>query len=735
VRVLLKSLGWLVLLVLFFVVLILAALAYQPQWLISAFNSAQDDWQVEAPQLNIDLLPPALDLPTLQLQGEGTSVQLSKAIARLDPTNWWQEQPFWELVAEQADFDLVATVPAPPLEETTGALSIPDIAQFLTFSNVRINKINVTGDTSLTAVLRAERVDGKVNLQAETEIDGAAYALTGVITQGPDQTLDLVVDATASDPQEAEPLTAKAHLEAALTRPNGVVALTFSSGELLASVAGVEHAVRDLTGAAQLSPDGETVMFKELAGSYLGAPLNQPVSFQLDGNMGVVGLSRPADAQLKVGASSVEFDGQYAADFSELTGDVELSTSGVPDVIDLAPYANSDLFPASLTGSLRYAASPLQIKFSGLDLQTPTNVAAGDLELVLADAPVVRANLVAERIYVPLTGAKSDGVEDGSEEVAQEVAAETDQEPEADQATDEERVFATAAIDWSWLESAEIDAQLKAKELRLEDARFTDFVLQAVNENGELKLSPLQASLGEGGFTGAATLAQVADSDAVTAGFELDVQGILLEAFGFVPQDQLSGGALEVDVALQTTGNSAADLAAGLNGGIQLMVQDAMLLNDFVELAGSDLLLEALNKLNPFAKSDPTTELNCALVKFAATDGKLETKNQLVMETSKMEIVGSGSVDLNTEKLSITLTPNAKSGIGLNVGSLVKFLKLGGTLSSPRPAADAGGLLKSGLAIGAAISTGGASIVAEGLAKRVASGKSACVQVREAEPT
>jgi len=209
---------------------------------------------------------------------------------------------------------------------------------------------------------------------------------------------------------------------------------------------------------------------------------------------------------------------------------------------------------------------------------------------------------------------------------------------------------------------------------------------------------------------------------AVTAAFEM--AGVALEAFGLVPKEELSGGQVEALINLTTTGNTSAQLAAGLNGDILLMVEEATLMNDFVEVVGSDIVMETLNKLNPFAKQDPTTELSCALVRFSAEDGKLTTKNQLVMETTKMEIIGTGDIDLNSEKLSIGITPNAKSGVGINIGSAVKFLKLGGTLSAPRPAVSAGGLLKSGLAIGAAISTGGASVVAEGLAKRALSERS-----------
>ena len=51
------------------------------------------------------------------------------------------------------------------------------------------------------------------------------------------------------------------------------------------------------------------------------------------------------------------------------------------------------------------------------------------------------------------------------------------------------------------------------------------------------------------------------------------------------------------------------------------MVEEAVLMNDFIELVGSDLVMETLNKLNPFAKEDPTTQLSCALVRFTAEDG------------------------------------------------------------------------------------------------------------------
>ena len=132
--------------------------------------------------------------------------------------------------------------------------------------------------------------------------------------------------------------------------------------------------------------------------------------------------------------------------------------------------------------------------------------------------------------------------------------------------------------------------------------------------------------------------------------------------------------------------------------------------------------------LNPFMKEDETTELECAAVKFTAKDGVLTSKNQMAVETTKMKIVGGGIVDMNTEELEIGFSPSAKEGFGVNVSSLVKFVRLGGTLSNPSPEADPVGILKSGAALGAAMSSGGLSLLVEGLLKRVTSSGSACTK-------
>ena len=255
-----------------------------------------------------------------------------------------------------------------------------------------------------------------------------------------------------------------------------------------------------------------------------------------------------------------------------------------------------------------------------------------------------------------------------------------------------------------------------------------------INLASDVLLAPFSMRLGDGGLDGEIGLAATPEQ---TLALKLDytLQGLSLEQFGLLPTEELRGGKLSSKLSINSQGRSPAELAAALSGSGHFMMRDAMLQNDLIEIAGSDLILEMLSKLNPFQKKDPTTQLQCGLVRFNAQEGQVSLKNGLAVETRKMVIAGKGKIDLANETLDLTFTPSARQGVGINVGSLVKFVKLGGTLLNPSPALDAAGALQSGLAIGAALSTGGVSVLAEGLAKRVVNSGSACDRLGKPEST
>ncbi len=86
----------------------------------------------------------------------------------------------------------------------------------------------------------------------------------------------------------------------------------------------------------------------------------------------------------------------------------------------------------------------------------------------------------------------------------------------------------------------------------------------------------------------------------------------------------------------------------------------------------------------------------------------------------------SGDVNFKNERLNITLRSKPREGFGISLGGVVNsFLKLGGTLQEPRLNIDAASSVTT---TGAAVATGGLSLVARGLWDRLTARTDLCAK-------
>ena len=145
-----------------------------------------------------------------------------------------------------------------------------------------------------------------------------------------------------------------------------------------------------------------------------------------------------------------------------------------------------------------------------------------------------------------------------------------------------------------------------------------------------------------------------------------------------------------------------------------------------MDLVGADLVTEVFTSLNPLAEKDDYTHLTCAVVRMAIRNGVATADKGIAVETTKMNVVGSGTVNLKTEKLDLAVRPRPKEGLGISLGGLAGLVRIKGTLGDPRVGIDEMGVVKTGAAVGAALATGGLSLVAQGLFDKVTEGAPPC---------
>ena len=115
-------------------------------------------------------------------------------------------------------------------------------------------------------------------------------------------------------------------------------------------------------------------------------------------------------------------------------------------------------------------------------------------------------------------------------------------------------------------------------------------------------------------------------------------------------------------------------------------------------------------------------KLDCTIARVDIVNGQV-TVQPVLVQSEKVTISAQGTIDLQTEKLSIDFNTRPRKGIGVSPGMFTNpFIRLEGTLTSPQIGVGAKGVASGALAA----ATGGATVVAGGVVDRVAGEKDMC---------
>lgn len=188
----------------------------------------------------------------------------------------------------------------------------------------------------------------------------------------------------------------------------------------------------------------------------------------------------------------------------------------------------------------------------------------------------------------------------------------------------------------------------------------------------------------------------------------------------------VSGAAGQLYLKLEGEGATLSAVAAGMNGRFLTSVGPGQIHNSAIKRIGADALMQLVRTFDPTDKSDQVTSMQCGVIRFDVDKGIAKTDGGVAAETKRMNVIGSGTIDLRTEAIDLVLRARPRDGVGLSAGSLGNVVRVGGTLASPQTRMDAVGALKTGASVGAAVATSGISLLVQGLFNRVIADNSPC---------
>jgi len=190
----------------------------------------------------------------------------------------------------------------------------------------------------------------------------------------------------------------------------------------------------------------------------------------------------------------------------------------------------------------------------------------------------------------------------------------------------------------------------------------------------------------------------------------------------------------EVSIALRAQGADLRALAASLDGRIRVESGPGTIPRRggvLVTLVFEDVLSSTLETINPLVKERNEAQMNCFALVADIDAGKVRGDPLVAMQTTELNLLGWGEIDLGEELLDLDIAAQPLQGLGINLGDLINpFTRLGGTLASPRIVADPGTAL---VEIGAGIATAGLSVIAKKLRDRFLAGNPCAKALKEFE--
>lgn len=352
--------------------------------------------------------------------------------------------------------------------------------------------------------------------------------------------------------------------------------------------------------------------------------------------------------------------------------------------------------PVKLTGRLQGGGTAWKV--AGLKLTAASSDLGGDVNVQLADRPKIAGKFSANTINLrdfastPEPAAASKPAETAS-------------------AKGDGRVFPNDPLPVDVLRSVDADLSLQVGKLLLDaNQQLTDVNMTAQLNGGHLSVKPLRLGVGGGTIETEASL----DASGKIPAVALRVNGRQVELGKLDPKGTVTGGKSDIKADLKGSGESVRAIMASLTGETSVSVGEGRLRSKALDMAGGDLLVQVMRAVNPFAKGEDTTQMVCAAVRFVIRDGMATADKGIALRTGQVDVVGSGSVDLRSERLDLGVKPKARSGVGLSLATpLAGLVKVGGTMANPSIGVDTVATLKTAASVGAGIATGGLSTVGE----------------------
>jgi hypothetical protein len=371
--------------------------------------------------------------------------------------------------------------------------------------------------------------------------------------------------------------------------------------------------------------------------------------------------------------------------------------------------------PFSATGNVSVGGElitldDLKLKAGETDFSGNVRLHRGQRLNLAAD---LSGNVLDLRPWIPKSEAKVEIVE--KTEKVEKVEKATKSDPRMDQPFDLEP-----------MRKMDVALTLHARRVISYRSDLDDLALNAKLNEGMLDVS---TAIAQGGSTLKARVDGRTDAPAIAIRFktkDLDFESLTAASTATAE----SSPKLTVNAQFASSGATPRKIYSSAKGVAVLSAGSGRINTS----SASPFLLQTLSAsllevLLPGRKPDDFDQLECAAARFEVKDGVANSPNGIALRFKRMDILGSGAVNLTTGKILFGFKAVRRRWFDFSILSIASdFASITGTVEKPRVGLDTQGVLITG---GAAWATAGLSLLATNFLRTMSSSEDPCTAILE----
>lgn len=434
-----------------------------------------------------------------------------------------------------------------------------------------------------------------------------------------------------------------------------IKALTFDDAQLTYS-----DDIRDIDLVSQLSTTADGVKFKT-KGTYHGLPATAEGTGGQVLKLKDADQPYPLDATAKVGGTGIKAKGTITnvAQLSGLDLAIELKGQTMSELYDVLGIAFPETTPYMTRGRLVLAKGDNHLEYDKFTGTVGESDISGTLQFELGGKRAFMHGAIDSKLLNladlgPLVG--------------------TDEPKESG-------VLPDMPFDSDRWDSIDADVRIKAGSIkRPKQIPLEHLATRIQMRDKVLTLDPFEFGLAGGRIAG--TIKMNGQKEPIAGDVDLRVKDLdLPKFFPTIKEGQDSIGDINGLIELTGRGDSVGELLGTSNGKVGVYLDGGKISKFMMELVAMDIWGVARTKL---AHDTKPVDIRCAIGDFAVKDG-LMTTNAFVFDTQVVNVEGTGSVNLKSESMDLTLNPHPKDR---SVASLNSPLYIKGTFGEPKVAPD-----------------------------------------------